>query len=93
MQYTPGIFFILMCKPDYIISCIVTGAESLELIDGKCGKGCDWVVVGHSVEIKCSIDDQTIIDNCQISKMKISTLKVLLAVFQDSWLEQWDEHT
>ena len=27
--------------------------------------------MGHSVELKCSIDDQTIIDNCQISKMKI----------------------
>ena len=39
------------------------------------------VVVGRSIKIKGRIDDQTIVDNCQISKMKISTLKVLLAVF------------
>ena len=76
-----------MCEPDYIISCVVTGARSLALIDGNCGKGCNQVVMSCSVKIKHRIDDQTIIDNCQISKTKIGRLKVLLVVFQDSQLE------
>ena len=77
-----------MCEPDYIISRIITGAESLALIDGKCREGSNRIVVDCSIKIKHRIDDQTIIDNCHISKTKISTLKVLLAVFQDSQLEQ-----
>ena len=60
-----------MCKCDYIISCIVTGAGSSALIDGNCRKRCSRVVVGCSVKLKHSIDNQTIIDNCQISKTKI----------------------
>ena len=31
--------------------------------------------MGCGIKIKHDIDDQTIIDNCQISKMKISMLK------------------
>ena len=60
-----------MCKCYYIISHVVTGARSSALIDGNCRKGCNQVVVGHSVKLKHSIDSQTIIDNCQISKTKI----------------------
>ena len=37
----------------------------------KCHKGCNRVVISRSVNVKCKVDDQTIIDNCQISKMKI----------------------
>ena len=53
-----------MCEHDYIISHVVTGAGSSVLIDGNCCKGCNQVVVGQSMELECSIDDQTIIDNC-----------------------------
>ena len=60
-----------MCECDYIISCIITGAGSLVLIDGNCHKRCSRVVVGHSIKLKHSIDNQTIIDNCQISKTNI----------------------
>ena len=74
-----------MCKPDYTISHIITAAESPVLIDGNRHKGCSQVVMGCSIKIKHSIDDQTFIDNCQISKMKIGTLKTSLAVIQSSW--------
>ena len=60
-----------MCEHDYIISCIVTGAGSLALIDRNCRKRCSQVVVGCSIRLKRSIDNQTIIDNCHISIMKI----------------------
>ena len=40
------------------------------------------------MKLKCSIDDQTIIDNCQISKTKIGMLKASMAVIQSSQLEQ-----
>ena len=69
-----------MCEPDYIISHVITGAESLVLIDGKCCEGSNRVVIGRSVKVKHRIGDQTIIDNCQIPKMKIGMLKVSLAV-------------
>ena len=67
-----------MCEPDYIISLIVIGAESLAQIDGKCHEGGNQVVVDHSIKIKRRIDDQTIIDNCQISKTKIGMWKVVV---------------
>ena len=67
----PRIIFVLMCKCDYIISHVITGAVSSALIDENCHKRCSQVVMGHSIKLKRSIDDQTIIDNCQISKMKI----------------------
>ena len=41
----------------------------------KCCKGCNRVVVGHSVNVKHKVDDQTIIDNCQISKTKIGSVE------------------
>ena len=31
--------------------------------------------MGRSMKLKCSIDDQTIIDNCQISKTKIGDVE------------------
>ena len=55
---------------------------------GKCRKRCSRVVVGCSVDLKRKVDDQTIVDNCKISRMKISTLKVSMAVFWNSQLEQ-----
>ena len=60
-----------MCEYDYIISQVVTGAGSSALIDGSCRKRRGRVVVGHSVKLKHSVDNQTIIDNCQISKTKM----------------------
>ena len=77
-----------MCECDYIISHIITGAESLALIDGNCHKGCNQIVMGRSVKLKHSIDDQTIMDNCQISKTKIGTLKASMAAIWSSQLEQ-----
>ena len=32
-------------------------------------------VVSRSVNVKCKVDDQTIIDNFQISKMKIGSVE------------------
>ena len=77
-----------MCECDYIISHIVTGAGSLALIDGKCCKACSQIVVSCSIRVKGRIEDQTIIDNCQISKTKIGILKVSIAAIWSSWLEQ-----
>ena len=54
----------------------------------KCRKGDNQVVVGCSMNVKCKVDHQTIIANCQISKTQISTLKASMAVFWDSRLEQ-----
>ena len=31
--------------------------------------------MGRSVNAKCKVDDQTIIDNCQISKTKIGSVE------------------
>ena len=41
--------------------------------------------MGRSMNGKCKEDDQTIIDNCQISKAKISILKASMAVIWNSW--------
>ena len=41
----------------------------------KCRKGGNQVVVGYNVNVKRKVDDQTIIDNCQISKMKIGSVE------------------
>ena len=41
----------------------------------KCRKGDDRVVVGCSMNIKCKVDDQTIVDNCQISRTKIGSVE------------------
>ena len=41
----------------------------------KCRKGDNRVVVVCNVNVKRKVDDQTIIDNCQISKMKIGSVE------------------
>ena len=44
--------------------------------------------MGCSVDLKRKVDDQTIIDNCEISRVKINMLKASMAVFRNSRLEQ-----
>ena len=41
----------------------------------KCRKSDNGVIVGCNVNVKCKVDDQTIIDNCQISKTKIGLVE------------------
>ena len=41
----------------------------------KCRKRSSQVVVGRSVDLKHKVDDQTIIDNCKISRTKIGFVK------------------
>ena len=53
---------------------------------GKCCKCGIRVVVSRSVGLKRKVDNQTIIDNCEISRVKISTLKMLIAIFRSSRL-------
>ena len=55
---------------------------------GMCRKRSGRVVVGCSMGLKRKVDDQTIIDNCEISRMKISMLKMSIVVFLSSRLEQ-----
>ena len=55
---------------------------------GKCRKRGIRVVVSRSVSLKCKVDNQTIMDNCEISRVKISTLKMSIAIFRSSRLEQ-----
>ena len=42
---------------------------------GKCRKCCSRVVVGRSVGLKRKVDDQTIVDNCEVSSTKIGLLE------------------
>ena len=37
----------------------------------RCGKCSSRVVMGRSMNLKHKVDDQTIVDNCKISRMKI----------------------
>ena len=41
----------------------------------RCRKGSNRVIVGCDVNVKRKVDDQTIIDNCQISRMKIGSVE------------------
>ena len=41
----------------------------------KCCKRSIRVVVGRSVDLKRKVDNQTIVDNCKISRMKIGIVK------------------
>ena len=41
----------------------------------KCRKCSSRVVMGRSMDLKCKVDDQTIVDNCKISRMKIGFIK------------------
>ena len=54
---------------------------------GKCRKRGIRVVVSCSVILKRKVDNQTIIDNCEIYRVKISMLKMSIAMFQSSRLE------
>ena len=42
---------------------------------GKCRKHSSQIVVGRSVGLKCKVDDQTIVDNCKISRAKIGLVE------------------
>ena len=55
---------------------------------GKCRKRGIQVVVSRSIGLKCKVDNQTIIDNCEISRVRISMLKMSIAIFQSNRLEQ-----
>ena len=41
----------------------------------RCRKGSNRVVVGRSVNMKRKVDDQTIVDNCKISRTKIGSVE------------------
>ena len=41
----------------------------------RCHKGVNQVIVDCSVNVKHKVDDQTIIDNCRISKTKIGSVE------------------
>ena len=53
----------------------------------RCRKGSDRVIVGHDVNLKHKVDDQTIVDNCKISRTKIGLVERSMAAFRDSQLE------
>ena len=48
---------------------------------GKCRKRCSQVVMGRSVGLKCKVDDQTIVDNCKISRTKIGLVESINGSF------------
>ena len=48
---------------------------------GKCRKRSSQVVVGHSVDLKRKVDDQTIVDSCKISRTKIGFVKSINGSF------------
>ena len=41
----------------------------------RCHKRSSQVVMGHSVNLKCKVDGQTIVDNCKISRTKIGLVE------------------
>ena len=41
----------------------------------RCRKGSNRVIVGCDMKLKHKVDDQTIVDNCQISRMKIELVE------------------
>ena len=41
----------------------------------RCHKGSNRVVMGRSVNMKRKVDNQTIIDNCKISRTKIGLVE------------------
>ena len=48
----------------------------------KCRKRSSRVVVGRSMDLKHKVDDQTIVDNCKISRTKIGFVKSVNGSFQ-----------
>ena len=47
----------------------------------RCRKHSSRVVVGRSVDLKRKVDDQTIIDNCKISRTKIGFVESINGSF------------
>ena len=41
----------------------------------RCCKGSNQVVMGRSVNLKPKVDDQTMIDNCKMSRTKIGSVE------------------
>ena len=41
----------------------------------RCRKRSSQVVVGRNVDLRCKVDDQTIVDNCKISRTKIGFIE------------------
>ena len=49
---------------------------------GKYHKRSSRIVMGRSVGLKCKVDDQTIVDNCKISRMKIGSVESVNGSFR-----------
>ena len=47
----------------------------------RCRKGSNRIIVGCDVNVKRKLDDQTIIDNCWISKTKIGLVESINGSF------------
>ena len=71
----PGIIFVLMHGDDYVINTSSIRPRVRRWLMGKCHKHSSRVVVGCSVDLKRKVDDQTIVDNCKISRTKIGFIK------------------
>ena len=48
---------------------------------GKCRKRSSRIVVGRSVGLKRKVDDQTVVDNCKISRTKIGFIESINGSF------------
>ena len=64
-----------MYDDDYVINASSISPGVRRCFMGKCRKRCSQVVVGRSVGLKRKVDDQTIIDNCEISRTKIGLVE------------------
>ena len=71
----PRIILVLMYNDDYVINVSSISPGVRHWLMGKCRKCCSQVVMGRSICLKCKVDDQTIIDNCEISRTKIGLLE------------------
>ena len=77
----PGIIFVLMHGDDYVINAsLIRQGVQRWLMERYC-KRSNQVVVGGGVNLKCKVDDQTIVDNCKISRMKIRFIESINGSF------------
>ena len=60
---------------DYVINASSIRPRVQRLLMGKCRKHSSRIVMGHSVGLRRKIDDQTIVDNCKISRTKIGSVE------------------
>ena len=67
----PSIIFVLMYNNDYVINVSSIRLKVRCWLMERCRKRSNWVVVGCSMDLKHKVDDQTIVDNCKISRTKI----------------------